>query len=238
MTSLDGSLSFIDDSHISGICGLFSEESQSSLFNGTDLNAMRSYGKKKKFRKDEIIFLKGEPGDYFFIIMSGKVRVISQSSEGKEVILAVLGDNDMFGEMALIDGSARCATVIAQSNLEALALSQVQFTGLIRHQPSFFIKIIRLFISRIRSSNTQIELLALRTLKERMASLLLSWLKDKNGEKCFKLPYTHQDISSILGTSRECVTRTLGELTEDGYIYFRRNTIVIKNIGGLLKLAS
>lgn len=206
-------------------------------FDERELHMIMPYTIRKKYGKEELIFLKGERGDYFFIIMSGTVRIINQSLEGKEVILAILGKNEIFGEMSLIDGSARCATVVAQTSTEALAINRSRFSELLRAEPLLFIKIMKLFIGRIRSSNAQIELLALRSIKGRIANLLLSWSRQRPNEPAFRLPHTHQDIASILGTSRECVTRTLRELAETDHIVIKRNCVAIRDEKGLSQLS-
>jgi CRP/FNR family transcriptional regulator, cyclic AMP receptor protein len=221
----------------SGIGKVLSMATCDTTFDERELHIIMPHTIRKKYAKDELIFLKGERGDYFFIILSGHVRIINQSLEGKEVILAILGSNEIFGEMSLIDGSARCATVVAQTSTEALAMSRSHFSELLRAEPLFFMKIMKLFIGRIRSSNAQIELLALRSIKGRIASLLLSWSRERPNESAFRLPHTHQDIASILGTSRECITRTLRELAEADHIIMEKNSVRIMDAKGLSLLS-
>ena len=193
---------------------------------------------RRTFHRDEMVFLQGEKGDSLFIILSGKVKVISQSDDGKEVILAILGKDEIFGEMALLDGRARCATVIAIADTETLVLSEYHFRMLFTTIPDFFMKIVRLCLSRIRSANEQIEHLAFCSVKERLARLILFWADEKGAAgrpgMSFALPYSKTEISSLLGTSRESVSRALREMADLGLIRLSRREISIEDSKGLL----
>jgi len=207
-------------------------------FNERELRTVLPSTARRCFHRDEIIFLQGERGDSLFIILSGKVKVISQSDDGKEVILAILGKDEIFGEMALLDGRARCATVIALADTETLVLGEDHFRMLFITTPDFFMKIVRLFLFRIRSANTQIEHLAFCSVRERLIQMLLFWAEERGVKSpagtSYTLPYSKTDISSLIGTSRESVSRTLKELVEMELIQIERRDILIKNTAGLL----
>lgn len=213
----------------------FFRDVQNADVDDRDLKDMSVYAIRKSFRKDETIFQQGEPGEFLFIIKTGKVRVINQSMEGREVILAILGQNEIFGEMAMLDGRVRSATVVAHTATEAILIDEMYFRMLITSNPQFFLKILGLFVGRMRNCNQQIELLALRTLKERIASLLYNWAVEENpaGAGSFRLPYTHQEMALMLGTSRECVTRVIKELGEDNLIRAGKSGIEILDLEGL-----
>lgn len=207
-------------------------------FNERELHTLLPSTVRRCFRRDELIFLQGEKGDSLFIILSGKVKVISQSDDGKEVILAILGKDEIFGEMALLDGRARCATVIALADTETLVLSEDHFRMLFITIPDFFMKIVRLFLFRIRSANSQIEHLAFCSVRERLIRMLLFWAEERGVKSpagiSFALPHSKTDISSLIGTSRESVSRTLKELVELGLIQIERREILIKSTAALL----
>jgi CRP-like cAMP-binding protein len=219
---------------------IFAGDTAQTRFNDREIHEMLPYTIRKKYHKDDLICLQGDEGDSFFIILSGKVKVIHQSSEGKEVILAILGKDEVFGEMSIIDGRARCATVVALTPMEALSLTQWHFRKLLDQYPEFFVRIMKLFIERLRGANVRIEHLALCTVKERLGQMLAYWASERGiacaGEQAFRLPHTHQEISCIIGTSRESITRTLRELTDEGYLAIHGNMVVIRDMERLKKL--
>ncbi|MDQ7826671.1 MAG: Crp/Fnr family transcriptional regulator [Candidatus Eremiobacteraeota bacterium] len=196
---------------------------------------------KRQYHKDQFIFLEGEPGDSCFFILSGRVKVVHQSFDGKEVTLAILGKNELFGEMALLDGKARCASVVALTPIEAMALSDFHLRWLIEKEPSFSQLILAMSLERLRSTNTACEHLALSTVKERLGHMLLSWHSREAGHGIktlsFRLPLTHQEIASVMGTSRETVTRTLKDLQDEGLLSIEKGLVTIRDMAGLARLA-
>lgn len=211
---------------------------QNSYFNENELTEIKALSVRKTYKKDEVILLQGEPGNSFFVILSGKVKVINQSSDGKEVILAILGNEEIFGEMAIIERSVRCATVIALTNTEAIALHDYNFRNIINSHPEFYEKFLIMLLERLRKANTKIEQLALCKAKGRLAHFLLDWSSEyANSEnESFRLPLKHHEIASLLGTTRERITRILKELTEEGYIRFINNRIIILRSEELRKM--
>ncbi len=217
---------------------LLTEGPENISFNEGELHTLLPSTARRCFRRDDIIFFQGDRGNSLFIILSGKVKVVSQSDEGKEVILAILGKDEIFGEMALLDGRARCATVIALADTETLVLSEDHFRMLFITIPDFFMKIVRLFLFRIRSANAQIEHLAFCSVKERLIRMLLFWAEERGVKSpagvSFMLPYNKTEISSLIGTSRESVSRTFRELTDMGLIQIEKREIMIENTAQLL----
>ena len=96
------------------------------------LNKIVSYGNKIMFKKDSTILVESEEGTALFFIIKGKVKVTLQSKEGKEVILSLLKENDFFGEMALIDGTNRAATIVACEPTELFIIKRDDFLNLLK----------------------------------------------------------------------------------------------------------
>ncbi len=111
----------------------------------------------RKLAKDEILMRKGEKGDSLFLIHDGWVKIVTVDSKGDELIINKCGPGEMIGEMALLDGIPRSATVIALSDAEVLELKQDVFEEILKQRADVSLAIIRSYSERLRFSTTYIE---------------------------------------------------------------------------------
>ncbi|MBC8213682.1 MAG: Crp/Fnr family transcriptional regulator [Candidatus Marinimicrobia bacterium] len=193
----------------------------------------------RKYPKRSMIIIEEEYGDIVYFIKSGTVKITRLNEEGKEVILALLGTGEFFGEMAILDGEARSANAMAQEDCEVYAMSQSNFVELLKKNFKITYLLLGELARRIRKSDQQIEALSLSDAEHRIGVSILSLAEDRgvirNGRVTIpNLPY-QQDIASMAGTSRETVSRVFKILEErhvllkDGhtliipdYLYFRK----------------
>lgn len=205
------------------------------LFDGMDSSALQDIQRltvKKKFTKDTILVQENEMGETMYMILSGRVKVTNVGSDGKEVILSVLTAGDFFGEMALLDDEPRSATVVTLEPAEILLLRRKEFMNLVEQNREVLANLLAALSARLRHANSQIRSLALLDVLGRIAKLLLE-IADKEGRKLldgsvvFRRP-THQEIASMVGTSRETVSRMIGELARDGYLRISGKDIIIR----------
>jgi CRP-like cAMP-binding protein len=112
---------------------------------------------KRKLNTNEILFNKGEEGDSLFVINSGWVKIVTEDSQGSEVILNQLGAGEVIGEMALLDNEPRSAGVIALSKTTVLELKRDDFMEILKRQPDIALSVIRNFSSRMRYNTNYIE---------------------------------------------------------------------------------
>jgi CRP/FNR family cyclic AMP-dependent transcriptional regulator len=140
------------------------------------------------------------------------------SDDGREVILALLGESDFFGEMSLLDGEGRSANIVANEDAEVMTLSRRDFLEYLETYPKIAIALLEELAVRIRKSDQQIESLSLSDSEQRIGITLIRLAEEsgtiKRGDVTVQnLPY-QQDIANMAGTSRETVSRTL-KLLED-----------------------
>jgi len=130
------------------------------IFNGLSDEALASLAQKastRKLAKDDILIRKGEPGDSLFLIHSGWLKIVTVDSKGDELIINKCGPGETIGEMALLDGVPRSATVIAIEDAEILELKQDVFQEILDTRPDVSLSIIRSYSNRLRFSTTYIE---------------------------------------------------------------------------------
>ena len=184
----------------------------------SDLNRIASKMVSRDYEKGQMILLEESTGETFFIITSGTVKVTRLSDDGREVILALLGESDFFGEMSLLDGEGRSANIVANEDAEVMTLSRRDFLEYLETYPKIAIALLEELAVRIRKSDQQIESLSLSDSEQRIGITLIRLAEEagtiKLGDVTVQnLPY-QQDIANMAGTSRETVSRTL-KLLED-----------------------
>lgn len=204
------------------------------LFYGLSTEAMENLVQattRKTYPKDTTLVEENETGETLYMIFSGKVKVTNIGPDGKEVILSVLGPGEFFGEMALLDDEPRSATVVTMEKTEMISLRRKEFFYLLENNKEILAKLLSTISGRLRHANAQIRSLALLDVLGRIARLFLD-LAGKEGRKLldgsvvFRRP-THQEIASMVGTSRETVSRMIGDLSREGYIKISGKDIII-----------
>lgn len=188
----------------------------------------------RKFSANQIIVHEeDEDSRTFFIIVSGTVHVVVISSEGKKSILATLHKGDFFGEMAVLDGEPRSASVIAAEDCEIFMLYHQPFLEILKKYPQITIRMLITMSRRLRKSNRHVNTLSLMSVYGRVADALLQLVNDmgeRSGDVIViqKRP-THQVIADMAGTSRETVSRVLSQLQKKRYIILDGKRLVILN---------
>lgn len=184
--------------------------------------------RKKTYPKNTIILSEGDNTDSLYMVCKGQVKVSIVDEYGKEVILALLGPGEYFGEMsAMADGAARSACVVTREACEVMVLQKDDFRKIIKDNPDVIIALLRKSMERLREANKKIESLALLDVYGRVARLFTNLSKPCGGAQVIEERLTHQDIANMVGSSREMVSRVLKELTLGGYITVTHKTITI-----------
>ncbi|MFP5460637.1 MAG: Crp/Fnr family transcriptional regulator [Gammaproteobacteria bacterium] len=173
---------------------------------------------RRSYPKGRTIVSEGEPSQSMYILLAGRAKVQRSDSEGKEVILAVLGSGEYFGEMSLIDDSPRSASVITLESSEFIAVSKEAFKAMLAQSPDMAMSVMRGLVRRLREADKKIETLALLDVYGRVARVLLDFSEEVNGERIVKNKLPRQDIAKMIGASREMVSRVMKGLEVDGYI--------------------
>lgn len=188
------------------------------------LTKLSQTGSVQLFSKDSIILSEKDSGTALFIIISGKVKItrISNDEEDKEVILSILNPSDFFGEMALLDGLTRSATVTAMEESKVFIIQRNDFLELIKNHPEVSVALLQELTQRLRAAGMKIKALSLKDAEGKVATVLLQ-LADEVGKikhgivEIEKLPYQHE-LANMAGTSRETISRTLHAFAKKGLV--------------------
>ena len=196
-----------------------------------ELGALAKLTFARTFEKDQLIILVDEPGDTLFIIRSGQVKVSLIHEDGREFILSLLTEGEVFGELALLDDEPRSANVVAFEKTELLMLKRADFLELVQGIPAIAVALLEELAARLRRTDEQVGGLALLDVHNRVAKTILRLASDRGVETdegvLIEERPTHQQLANMAGTTRETVTRALRQLERDGYVVCRGREILI-----------
>ena len=189
-----------------------------SSLNEQQLETLAAGSARRNFPKGRTIVSEGEPSQTLYILLSGRAKVQRSDSEGKEVILAVLGSGDFFGEMSLIDEAPRSASVITLESCDFMAINKDSFKSMLMQSNEMCMAVMKGMVRRLREADKKIETLALLDVYGRVARVLLDFSENVNGERVVRNKLPRQEIAKMIGASREMVSRVMKGLEIDGYI--------------------
>ncbi len=174
------------------------------------------------------IISEGESGDAVYFMLSGKAKVTLYGEEGREIVLALLKEGDMFGEMSIIDGKPRSANVEAVKDMECLVINRAAFLEYLTTHHKVYMRFFAYLTGRLRDATRKIGGLALLDVCGRIAHTLIGMAKEGAGEKVVAIERpTHEELAAMIGSSREVVSRALKKMTQEGYIKIEKNRILL-----------
>ena len=190
------------------------------------------------YRRNQIIFLEEETGNYMYLVLSGKVKVAKSAASGKETLLAIHRPGDFFGEMSLLDGKTSPATVSAIEDSKIISVSAADFHKHLLHNENVLLQIINVLCARLRQVwQTQSMSSSAADARIRLGIHQLAkkhGIRDAHGT-IIDLKITHQELAEMVGTSRETVTRVLAHLRKKGIIEINQRRITLLNDDALLR---
>lgn len=196
-----------------------------------DLKKMSKLVHSRRYRRQEVIFHANDPGTALFILKSGTVKISVMDHEAHEVILKLLYPGDFFGEMALLDGYHRSATVTAVENSEALVLQRESFLGILRKQPELILNMLLAVCRRLRQTDDKIRSLVFADAYGKVAETLLR-LSSEKGERgkegiSIRIPFSSKELANLVGITRQTLSRVLREYQRAGVLRITGRQILI-----------
>lgn len=192
----------------------------------------------RQYSKRDVVLQKGGSGDTLLFLLSGQLQVVDITEEGRAIGLRMLSPGDFFGEIAVINGSQRSASVVAQTSVLVALLPRQTALHLFSHSPSVANQMLRFLAEKVQRDSQFRALLSIHNTAKRIYTYLdlLKETQADNVEVVENLP-THQDIANMINTSRETVTRTLLMLAQQGIIVKGAHRLIIVQPEALKKLA-
>lgn len=207
-----------------------------------DLAGILQLASVVRYPAKQVVFLAGEEGgDALLVVLEGRVKVSLISAEGKEAILCILQPGEMFGEMSLLDGGPRSATVTTMEACRFLQIRRDDFLRFLEGHPKVALTLLATLSERLRATNDLVGNLSFLNLSARLARILLSlgqqYGKLGAGGIVIGLKLSQEELGNLAGVSRESVNRQLRLWVEAGVLDYDHGILVLKNSDALFREA-
>lgn len=193
---------------------------------GSYIHALAALGTVRSYAKNIILLQEGDRTDQIYIVLSGRLKVFLADSDGKEIIVDMLGEGQFFGEMAL-EGDPRSASVMTMDPSRVSIVERNQFKQFLASNPDASFELILMLIRRARNLTRLVGSLGLLDVYGRVARLLLDSAVEESGQLAVPARMTQKEIAKRVSASRETVSRILSDLREGGYITMESDRIVL-----------
>ncbi|HKH13367.1 MAG TPA: Crp/Fnr family transcriptional regulator [Solirubrobacterales bacterium] len=203
---------------------LFSELSREELERISRVSVARSFPAGVR------VFHEGDHSDACYLVRKGDLRVTREHPDGRAIALATLGPGDIFGELAMLDGEARSASVETLSDSELLALPAADVRRLLADHPGISVKLIAALTRRLRETNERVARQSFQTVPSRVAGVLTQLIAEESastGRQGITIRMTQADLAQLAGTSRESVSRFLATLERAGVVSVGRGRVTV-----------
>ncbi len=195
---------------------------------GSVIEHLGSYMKTRKVPRGATIFTKGDPGTGLMGVLTGSVKVSVASAEGKDIVLNIFREGEVFGEIALLDGRPRTADATAMSDCELIVIERRDFVPFLSGHPDVTIKFIEILCSRLRRTSEQVQDVTFLNLPTRLAKALLQLTSsDQGGAPGRKVAITQREISQMIGRSRESTNKHLRAWVKRGWVRLERGGVSV-----------
>lgn len=201
---------------------------------------LAAHARQASFSPGQVIFKKGDEGLGLMAVLAGTVKISVQSEREREIVLNLIGPNEVFGEIALLDGRPRTADATAMTRCVVMALDRRDFLAVLTSEPVMAVKLLEVISGRLRQTSQQVEDLSLADLSTRLARILVR-LADIQGastrSQC-RILITQQELGRMVGLSRESINRHLRAWEEQGYVTLEKGACTITDWPHVNGLAS
>lgn len=185
----------------------------------------------RKYKKNMIIFMEGEPGEGFHYVKKGKIKIVKMAHDGREHIINILGPGDVFAEVLLFNQGPYPATAIALEDSLVGIIKNTDLETVVASNTRIALHLIKILSKRLLNTQMKIKTLALSDTFARTAQMLvkLAYQYGQQTERGMQIDVdmTRQDLANLVGTSRETVTRALSSMKKDKVIDFEDSKITI-----------
>jgi CRP/FNR family cyclic AMP-dependent transcriptional regulator len=192
------------------------------------LENLQNKAVKRNYPKNSVLFSKGDLGDSMYVIAEGKVKAVIYNEEGKEVLLSVFGPGEFFGEIAMLNGRGRSASMVTKTPSRLLIIGKKDFETALFGNTEMYSRLLNRILGKLREATDRIESLTFLNVYGRMVNLFLQLAQPQGAELVVGEKLTHQEIANMVGASREMVSRIMKELVCGGYLAVNKKIIVIR----------
>jgi len=217
---------------------------QAPLFSALDdeaASSLRESMASEKLSKGKVLFREGQEGDRLYVVVQGKIKLGTTSSDGRENLLGIFGPGQMFGELSLFDPKPRTATATAVTDSRLVSLAYDAVIGLVTSHPQTSLEVLRRLAQRLRESNEIVSDLVFDDVPGRVAKQIMNLgerfgtLKDDGLHVNHDL--TQEELAHLVGASRETVNKSLADFAARGWVKLQPRGVLVTDVERLAKRA-
>ncbi|MEW6714365.1 MAG: Crp/Fnr family transcriptional regulator [Nitrospirota bacterium] len=187
-----------------------------------ELSKISALFEERSIKKDEYIFMEEDPSGWFYILSTGRVKIVKHSQSGKDIILEIISPGDVFGGVAVLDKKPFPASAQAMEPVSVIRISRRNLFDLMEEHPVLKLAIVKSFSDRLRNAHETLRNIATERVERRIASLLLKLSEkvgiDDKGYKKLDFPLTRQEIAEMVGTTVETCIRSMSKFQKEGRV--------------------
>lgn len=199
-----------------------------------ELEKVAALLRPRRYRAGEPVFREGDPGTALYVIETGEVKILLGGSDGKEVVLSLLGPGEFFGELALLDGEPRSADAVATVPTEMLVLAREDFLRFLREVPTVSVNMLAALSRRFRRTDRLVHDAAFSDVRTRVTRLLIELAETRGkpgpGGVTIGARLTQGDLASMVGATRESINKCLRSYAAQGLLRHERGRLVLLNV--------
>lgn len=197
-----------------------------------ELDLVLTSSQKIHYKKNNIIFYEGDPGDYLLVVLSGKIKVVLLGEHGQELILAILEPGSYVGEMSLLEGAPRSATIMTMEPSDFIRLARDPILTLIKQHPSLAMKILLALSKRVREVSDQLRSMSMFDVYGRIIRCFIRLSQHDEARPPSRLVVknrpSNRDLAKMIGCARESVSRAMRVLQDNQFVTAVKKDMVIE----------
>jgi CRP-like cAMP-binding protein len=207
-----------------------------------EVQGLEARSQSRKYPRSSLVYLPADASDSVFLLATGRVKIYHLTADGKQAVLAIIDPGELFGELAVFIPHAREEFAETMESSVIVRIPRAEVQRLIEKHPTVSFEIIKLMGLRRQRADRRLKALLFRSNRDRLVYLLLE-LVEKYGLATpqgvrLDIKLSHQDLASIIGSTRETVTVVLGELEAEGYLRRVRRQTFLPDIERLAESVS
>ena len=216
---------------------------QQELFADIDpreLEKLAAYARPQHFRRGQTIFRKGDPGHSMMAVLTGTVKMVVPSSNGRELVLNLIHAGEAFGELALLDGRDRSTDAVAVTDADVLVLERREFVPFLLSHPPVALKLLEVLAHKVRRTSEQVEDVVFLDLPARLAKTLLRLASNGHdpARRGAVVSITQKSLGQMVGTSRESVNKQLQTWESRNWIAVAKGTVTLLEVDAMSELTA
>ena len=195
------------------------------------LYSLQKLTTEKLYSRNEVIYFMGDSAEDIYLIQSGRIKITRVSLSGKEKIIDIYETGDFFGELCLCENSKRTDQAVALDDAKVLSFKISKLLQVISKDPGAVLELLMLCCQRLSEAQGQIETLAFDNIPRRLAKELLKMTREGGVEVAngirVRQYLTHEEMSQLVGTSREIITMVMNQFRRQGLVVYTRKSLVV-----------